>query len=281
METSRTDNSPILVIGSTGKTGRRVAERLTAKGFNVRSGSRNAEIPFDWDHQETWAHALAGTRAAYITYYPDLAFPGASDLIAEFCQVAVEHGVQRLVLLSGRGEPAARASEKSVEDSGAEWTILRCNWFNQNFDESFFLEPVLSGEIAIPAGDAVEPFVDANDIADVAVAALTEQGHHGEVYELSGPRLLSFAHVAAELSAATGRTIRYAPVSPQEYRAILAEAGLPGDFLELFTMILDGRNASVTDGVRRALGREPRDLSDFAREAAATGVWATSRLAGR
>ncbi|WP_051478780.1 NAD(P)H-binding protein [Arthrobacter sp. H5] len=270
------ENLPILVIGATGKTGRRVAEKLTDKGINVRGGSRTADIPFDWDLKETWAPALAGTRAAYITYYPDLAFPGVSELIAEFCEVAKANDVKRLVLLSGRGEEGARASEVSVENSGAEWTVVRCNWFNQNFDESFFLEPVLSGEIAIPAGDAVEPFIDANDIADVAVAALTEDGHHGEVYELSGPRLLSFTDVAAELSDATGRHIKYAPVSPEEYAAVLAEAGLPEDFVELFTMILDGRNASLTDGVQRALGREPKDFGDYAREAAATGVWDTS-----
>lgn len=171
----------MLVIGSTGKTGRRVAAKLTALGVNVRSGSRSADIPFDWNRKGTWAPALAGSRATYITYYPDLAFPGVSGLIAEFCELAVASGVRRLVLLSGRGEEGARASETAVQNSGAEWTVLRCNWFNQNFDESFFLEPVLGGQIAIPAGNAVEPFVDVNDIADAAVAALTGDGHQGGV----------------------------------------------------------------------------------------------------
>ncbi|MEU6239162.1 NAD(P)H-binding protein [Kitasatospora sp. NPDC047058] len=263
----------VLVTGGTGKTGRRVVERLTARGRAVRTGSRTAAVPFDWDDRNTWAPALEGVGAAYLSYYPDLAFPGAVETVGAFARLAAKAGVERLVLLSGRGEEAARAAEDAVREAGTGWTVVRCAWFNQNFDESFFLDPVLGGELALPTGTAAEPFVDADDIADVAVAALTEDGHHGEVYELTGPRLLSFADVAAELSAATGREIRFTPVSIEEYRAVLGAAGLPGDFADLFTMILDGRNAHLADGVRRALGREPRDFTEFARAAAATGVW--------
>lgn len=283
MENNRPDvasnltvNETILVIGGTGKTGRRVAGRLTERGVSVRIGSRSGSPAFDWDDAGTWGPALDGITKAYVTYYPDLAFPGASDLIAEFAAFAVARGVEKLVLLSGRGEDGAVASEEAIRKSGAAWTILRCNWFNQNFNESFFLGPVLDGVISIPAGDAVEPFVDADDIADVAVAALTESGHDSEVYELSGPRLLGFQDVAREIGAATGRSVIYRPVTATEYEAILASEGLPGDFVDLFTLILDGRNASVTDGVQRALGRDPKDFSEFAREAAATGVWAVA-----
>lgn len=180
---------------------------------------------------------------------------------------------KRLCFCPAGGEDGAVASEESVQNSGVAWTIVRCNWFNQNFNESFFLGPVLDGVISLPAGDAVEPFVDAEDIADVAVAALTESGHDGQVYELSGPRLLGFHEVAREISAATGRDIVYSPVSAVEYETVLAKEGLPRDFVDLFTLILDGRNASLTDGVRRALGRDPKDFSHFAREAAATGIW--------
>lgn len=267
-------NSTILVIGGTGKTGRRVAERLTGRGIPVRIGSRTGRPAFDWDEPATWDAALEGIGAAYVTYYPDLAFPGVSDLIAGFSAAALAHGVKKIVLLSGRGEDGALASEESVQNSGVAWTILRCNWFNQNFNESFFLGPVLEGVISIPAGDAVEPFIDADDIADVAVAALTEPGHDGQVYELSGPRLLGFHEVAREISIASGREIIYSPVTAAEYEVILAKEGLPRDFVDLFTLILDGRNASLRDGVQRALGREPRDFSDFAREAAASGIWA-------
>ncbi|PWK64755.1 uncharacterized protein YbjT (DUF2867 family) [Streptomyces sp. CG 926] len=262
-----------LVIGGTGKTGRKVAERLTAQGRRVRVGSRSGEPPFDWNDPTTWLPALAGVDRVYVTYYPDLAFPGASAQVAAFAEVAVAAGARRLVLLSGRGEEAARTSEEGLKASGADWTIVRSSWFNQNFDQSFFLDSVRSGEIVLPTADAVEAFVDTGDIADVVVAALTDDRHIGKTYELSGPRLLSFDDVAAELSKVTGREIAYAPIPMEDYRAVLRENGLPEDFAELFTLILDGRNAHLVNGVEEVLGRPPRDFSDFAREAAATGVW--------
>ncbi|MFD9304263.1 NAD(P)H-binding protein [Streptomyces sp. NPDC060048] len=269
-----TGNGPrTLVIGGTGKTGRRVAEKLTALGRPVRVGSRSAERAFDWNEPESWGPALEGVDRVYVTYYPDLSFPGAVEQIGAFARAAVAAGARRLVLLSGRGEEAAERSEDALKASGADWTVVRSAWFNQNFDESFFLEPVLAGEIALPTADAVEPFIDADDIADVVVAALTDDRHIGRTYELSGPRLLSFADVAAELSKATGREISYVPVSNGAYRAVLRENGLPEDFADLFALILDGRNAQVVGGVEEVLGRKPRDFSDFAREAAARGVW--------
>ncbi|WP_202638327.1 NAD(P)H-binding protein [Bailinhaonella thermotolerans] len=267
----------ILVVGGTGKTGRRVAERLTARGLDTRIGSRSGEPPFDWNDPGTWEAAFRGVTAAYVTYQPDLAFPGAAEAIEAASRVAVASGVRRLVLLSGRGEEDARVSERGVTGSGAEWTVIRAAWFNQNFSESHLLAPVLSGEIALPAGDVPEPFVDADDIADVAVAALTEDGHAGRVYELSGPRLLTFADAAAEIAAASGRAVRYVPVSPDEYTKALIGHGVPAEEAEaltgLFTRVLDGRNAHLSDGVRQALGREPADFADYARRTAATGVW--------
>lgn len=271
--TSPASNGTILVTGGTGKTGRRVAERLMARGVPVRIGSRSGRPAFDWDEPATWEGALKGVSAVYVTYYPDLAFPGVAKLIAEFSGAAVAQGVNKIVLLSGRGEDGALASEESVQKSGVDWTIVRCNWFNQNFTESFFLDPVRQGVISIPAGAAVEPFVDAGDIADVVVTALTEPGHNGQVYELSGPRLLGFADVAREISLASGREVVYTPVTAAEYEIMLAGEGLPREFVDLFTLILDGRNASLTDGVQRALGREPKDFRQFAQEAAASGVW--------
>ncbi|MGW2180545.1 NmrA family NAD(P)-binding protein [Streptomyces sp. NPDC001732] len=268
-----TETKTTLVIGGTGKTGRRVAERLTARGLPVRVGSRNGEPPFDWENPGTWEAALDGVGAVYVTYYPDLAFPGAAEAVGAFSELAVKKGARRLVLLSGRGEEGAVVSENKLKESGADWTVVRANWFNQNFNESFFLEPVLSGELALPTADAVEPFVDADDIADAVTAALTDDRHIGRTYELSGPRLLSFHDVAAELSKATGREITYIPVELDDYRAVLRENGLPVEFADLFGLILDGRNASVVHGVEEALGRKARDFSDFARDAAASGVW--------
>ncbi|MGW7441568.1 NmrA family NAD(P)-binding protein [Streptomyces sp. NPDC054849] len=262
-----------LVIGGTGKTGRKVAEKLAARGCAVRVGSRRGEPAFDWNEPATWLPALEGVDRVYVTYYPDLAFPGAVEQVGAFAEVAVAAGARRLVLLSGRGEEAARLSEDRLKASGADWTVVRASWFNQNFDESFFLESVRAGEIALPTADAVEAFVDTDDIADVVVAVLGDDRHIGRTYELSGPRLLSFADVAAELSKVTGRAIVYVPVSDEDYRAVLRENGLPEDFAELFTLILDGRNAQVVHGVQEVLGRPARDFADFAREAAATGVW--------
>ncbi|MFF3019913.1 NAD(P)H-binding protein [Streptomyces sp. NPDC057939] len=262
-----------LVIGGTGKTGRRVAERLAHRGRPVRIGSRAAEPAFDWHEPATWGPALEGVDRVYVTYYPDLAFPGAAEQIGAFAEQAVAAGAGRLVLLSGRGEEAAEHSEHLLKASGGDWTVVRASWFNQNFDESFFLDPVRHGEIALPTADAVEPFVDADDIADVVVAALTDDRHIGKTYELSGPRLLTFSDIAAELSKVTGREIAYVPVSDADYRAVLRDQGLPEDFADLFALILDGRNAHLVHGVEEVLGRRPKDFADYAREAAATGVW--------
>jgi uncharacterized protein YbjT (DUF2867 family) len=266
-----------LVLGGTGKTGRRVAERLGALGVPVRIGSRSGEPPFDWEKSETWAPTLEGMSSAYISYYPDLAVPGAVDVVGSLADLAVKEGVSRLVLLAGRGEEEAERAEQAVSDSGADLTIVRATWFMQNFSEDYIVEYILAGEIPLPAGDTPEPFVDADDIADVAVAALTDDKHIGELYELTGPRLLTFADTADEISKATARDIQYVPVSIKEFAAAAYEQHVPTEVVELlsylFAEVLDGRNAHVTDGVQRALGREPRDFSDYAREAAASGVW--------
>jgi uncharacterized protein YbjT (DUF2867 family) len=268
---------PILVVGGTGKTGRRVAERLTARGMPIRIGSQRSEPPFDWENQSTWAPALHGVGSAYITYFPDLAIPGAVEAVGSLTELALEHGVRRLVLLSGRGEEEAQRAERVVQDSGADVTIVRCAWFMQNFSESYMLEPIQAGELVLPADDQkLEPFVDADDIADVVVAALTDDRHIGELYELTSPRLWTFSEAIAEIAAATGREIRYVPVSAEEYEAVMAQDDVPVEFRSflnyLFGEVL-GRNAFVTDGVQRALGREPRDFRDFVRDTAATGVW--------
>ena len=280
MRAHAAEQKPILVLGGTGKTGRRVAARLAARGLPVRIGSRSAQPPFDWSNPATWAPALDGVGAAYIAYYPDVAAPGGVEAVSSFANVAVANGVRRLVLLSGRGEPEAEEAEAAVRASGADLTILRATWFAQNFSEGFMLEQVQQGVIALPGGDTPEPFVDLDDVADVAVAALTEDGHVGRLYELTGPRLLTFAEVADELAQVTGREMRYVPISVEEYATAATQQGLPGDVVDLlrylFGVVLDGRNARVGDGVQRALGRAPRDFREYARTAAATGVWAAA-----
>jgi uncharacterized protein YbjT (DUF2867 family) len=272
-------DQPILVIGATGKTGHRVASRLEALGLRVRRGSRRSATPFDWEAPETWAPALRGARAAYVTYFPDLAFPGAVEQLESLCETARDADVGHLVLLSGRGEHHARLGEEVVRNSGVDFTIVRAAWFAQNFSEGYLRDPVLAGVLPMPGGDVAEPIIDIDDIADVAVAALTEDGHKGELYEVTGPRLMTFADMAGELSRATGREIRHIPIRFEEFHANIAQAG--GDFVgDVFTAIaretLDGRNAHTTDGVMRALGRGPRDFADFARAAARSGAWTSA-----
>ncbi|MCH8066642.1 MAG: NmrA family NAD(P)-binding protein [Chloroflexi bacterium] len=266
-----------LIVGGTGKTGRRVAQRLTARGLPVRIGSRSGEPPFDWEDATTWAPAVRGVESAYVTYYPDLGFAGAAEKVRSFARTAVENGVHRLVLLSGRNEAGALLGEQAVQESGAEWTLVRASMFAQNFSEYFLLEGVLAGEVALPAGDVKEPFIDIDDLADVVVAALTGPGHTDRLYEVTGPRLLTFAEAVAEISQATGREIRYVPVSPEDYLSGMIAGGVPADFAkdltDLFSEVLDGRSSYLSDGVKRALGREPKDFSDFAQETAASAVW--------
>jgi uncharacterized protein YbjT (DUF2867 family) len=277
MSISHFDEAPILVLGAHGKTGRRVSERLRALERNVRAVSRSTQPRFDWNERATWRAALEGVRSVYVTYQPDLAVPGALQTVSAFFDEAVSAGATRIVLLSGRGEDEAQQAEQALMQSGARWTILRCSWFMQNFSESFLLEPVLDGTLALPVGRVAEPFVDADDIADVAVAALTQPGHEQQLYELTGPRALSFADAAARIAHETGREIRLEPISPEAFRAGLLAAGVPPPetdlVLYLFTTVLDGRNEKTADGVRRALNREPRAFEDYARRCAADGVW--------
>ncbi len=266
-----------LVLAATGKTGRRVADHLEARGHAVRRGSRNATIPFDWHDPATWNAALQGVSAVYLVYTPDLAVPSAPAAITEFTQRARQAGVRKIVLLSGRGEPEAQRCEQIVASSGIPFTVVRAAWFNQNFDEGHFLPMVLAGTIALPADAVAEPFIDADDIADVAVAALTESGHDGAIYEVTGPRLMTFRELAEALADAIDRPISFVPITHDQFAEGLSQQQLPEEMSwllsYLMTEVLDGRNAHVADGVQRALGRAPRDFRDYARQTAASGVW--------
>lgn len=292
--TNPSETTPILVIGGTGKTGRRVASRLRDMGEAVRIGSRSSTpasdgaasdwATFDWHNPSGWAEAIAGTKAIYITYQPDLAVPGAVDAIKLLARTALEVGTRRLVLLSGRGEPEAQAAEAALKDSGADWTVVRAAWFAQNFSESFLLDAVLSGEVALPIDPNVrEPFIDADDIADVVTAALTDRRHIGQLYEVTGPRLLTVAEMVREIARATGRPIRFRAIPAEDYAEGLSAAGVPEDMaqmvLYLFGTIMDGRNENLADGVQRALGQEPRDVSAYADATAQSGVWSVREAA--
>ena len=277
MTQTKNTEKKILVLGGTGKTGSRIITRLTQLGLPVRLGSRTAEIPFNWEDSSNWNQVLENVKAIYITFQPDLAIPGAAACIELFTRMAVENGVERLVLLSGRGEEEAQHCEQIVQRAGIDWTILRSSWFFQNFSESYLLEDVLSGQVILPVGNIGEPFIDTEDIADVAVAALTGEGHQGQVYELTGPQLLTFKEVISGIAKGTGKEIQYKQVSPDEYTSILIANQVPQAYIDLlsylFTQVMDGRNASLGDGVQRAIHRDPANFSAFVDNTLKTGIW--------
>lgn len=278
MTASKSSEALTLVIGGNGKTGSRVARRLEAKGVPVRIGSRSGEPPFDWHDATTWPGALSGVQRVYISYAPDVAMPGAAQQIADLASLAAANDVQRIVMLSGRNEEEAFVAERGVRRSGVDFTIVRSSWFAQNFSEGALLGPVLSGTVALPAADVPEPFVDIDDIAEVATAALTEDGHAGRTYEITGARLWTFSAATHAIAEASGRPVRFQPVSPEQYEGALREHVPPAIaalLSSLFARILDGRNSHLTDGVQQALGRPARDFGDFVRRAAASGAWSS------
>ncbi|URN09350.1 NAD(P)H-binding protein [Actinomadura madurae] len=274
----------ILVTGATGKSGRRVVNQLRAKGLPVRAAARNGEHPFDWTDRGTWDAALEGVRAAYIVQLD------GTEFVRPFVERAARHGVRRIVLASGRGIDRSDYvkddsgvlegmldSEAAVRDSGLEWTISRPGWFAQNFSEGFFADAVRAGELRLPAGDGAAAFVDAEDIAAVVVAALTEDRHAGQIYELSGPGAVTLTEAVATISDAAGREVRYVPLAVQDYVAELVRQGWPRadaeGFADVIEPLREGKDEYVSDGVQHALGRPPRTFAEFAKSTAAADGW--------
>ena len=275
-------DSPILIVGKTAKTGLRVEQRLQALGYNTRGVARSTAPAFDWEDPSTWRSAMAGTESAYITFYPDLAIPAAERAISDFIALAKESGLRHLVLLSGRGERGAERAETILTNSGLDWNVVRASWFMQNFSEGFMIEGILNGELMLPAGDTAEPFIDIDDIADVAVAALTRPELRNRLFEVSGPRAMTFAQCAEEITQAVGYPVKFTPIGIEEFLHALRSQGLPEDLLwlmnELFTVVFDGRNSKPATGVEEALGRPATDFSEYLRKVMATGAWNRSGL---
>ena len=268
----------ILVIGGTGKTGRRVVKKLTEQNHSVRIGTRSNDPAFDWDDPSTYAEALKGMDRAYIVYYPDLAVPGAKKAITKLTDEAIKAGLEKVVLLSGKGETEAEACEEIVANSGLNYTLVRASWFNQNFSESFLLEPILAGHVALPMPDAEIPFVDANDIADVVATVLIDDSFNGQTITVTGPRKMTFREVVDTIAQGTGRTIQFEPITIEEYSEAMKEAGLPESYVWLFSYLFrevlgNPENQEVSPDVEHVLGRQAIDFQEFVKRTAGTGVW--------
>jgi len=268
----------ILVIGGTGKTGRKVAQGLESAGQSVRLGTRSGIPSFDWNDPTTWPAALEHMEKVYISYYPDLAVPGALEAIEGLSQEARNAGVKKAVLLSGKGEKEAERCEKVIAKSGMDFTLIRASWFNQNFSESFLLDPILAGVVSLPMSHVRIPFADTTDIAEVAVKALLDDGTNGRTYEITGPRALTFEEVVSEIAEETGRQIHFQPISLDQYSSLMKSSGVPSDYIWLFDYLFrevlgNEKNQVVTDDVERLLGRKATDFSTYVQRTAPTGVW--------
>lgn len=268
----------ILVIGGTGKTGSRVVERLNQEGHHVKVGGRKSQPAFDWDDQSTYAPALRGMDRAYIVYYPDLAVPGAKRAIEALTEAALKEGLEKVVLLSGKGETEAEACEAIVANSGLNYTLVRASWFNQNFSEGAFLDFVLAGQVALPMPEAEIPFVDADDIADVVAKVLVDDSYNGETITVTGPRKLTFANLVDYMAKGIGKEIQYIPISIEQFAEGMKAAGLPDSYVWLFSYLFkevlgNPENQDISDDVKRVLGREATDFTAYVDKTVATGVW--------
>ncbi len=268
----------ILVIGGTGKTGRRVVENLTQKGHTVRVGSRKNTPAFDWEDPSTFSQALKGMDKAYIVYYPDLAVPGSKEAITALTEAALKAGLDKVVLLSGKGETEAEACEEIVANSGLNYTLVRASWFNQNFSEGAFLEFVMDGSVALPMPDAEIPFVDVDDIADVVSEVLLNDRYNGQTITVTGPEKLRFRELVEKMADGVGRDIRYIPISIEEFKQGMKAAGLPDSYVWLFGYLFqevlgNPDNQEVSSDIEKVLGRKAISFDDYVTKTVDSGVW--------
>lgn len=271
-------NKEILVLGATGKTGRKVVKDLEQIGYPVRKGSRSENLSFDWHNPENWPEILQGIHSMYVTYQPDLAVPGASDAIRHLMDLAIKKNVKKVVILSGKGEVEAQKCEQIVVDSGLDYTLVRASWFMQNFSESFLLDPIIAGEIALPQATAKVPYVHTSDIAEVVVQSLIDDSHNGKTYELTGPQAMTFSEVIAKIASATSRDLQFIPISLQEYAQGMKAAGIPDDYAwlinYLFREVLGSKGSDlISTDIEKVLGKDPRSFDQYIEETLMQGVW--------
>ena len=267
------------IIGAPGKTGARVMKKLSEQGLSPRPLSRSSSIQFDWDDKSGWPNALDGLDQLYVSYFPDLAVPRATSDICQLVELAKEQNIKKIVLLSGRGEDGAQRAEQILQNSNIEWNIIRASWFMQNFSESFMLEGIQAGELVLPTPKSKEPFIDVEDIADIAVEVLKREDLNNQLFEVTGPELLSFRECIAAINDLVLEHRGFNTVDLAGYLKQAASNGLEPDFAwlinELFSNVLDGRNAYTTDTVERILGRPARCFRDYLNVTVRSGVWGT------
>ncbi len=270
-------NKTTLIIGKNGKTGRRVDNLMQNAGHITQAVSRSTTLSFDWLKPEGWPKAMAGCDSAYVCFQPDLAVPFAKAAITEFIKQAKLAGIQHIVLLSGRGEEGAQQAEQIVVSSGLKWNVVRASWFAQNFSEGFLIDGILNNQVALPAGDIPEPFIDTDDIADVVFACLTKPELANQLFEVTGPEVLTFRDCVEIIADVSQRPIEFTPISAEQFLQSLKQQNMPEEVLwlmnELFTVVMDGRNSQVINGVEKALGRPATSFREYALKTAASGVW--------
>lgn len=268
--------SPILLIGGTGKVGRRLESALRRRGHRVRIASRRAgDVEFDWAEPETYDRAVAGVEAMFIIG------PGSatdwSPLLRDLLARAAEAGVHRAVLLSARGVEfhpggAVDRAEHALREGPVPWVILRPSHFAQNFTEAMFV-PV-DGMVRAPVGDGAEPFVDVEDVAEVAASLLTDPSFEHEVVEISGPEAVDFSSAVSHLGEAAGRRFAFVDEPPDQHVERLRAAGTPEGYIAwrmaMLGGIRSGDDAYLSDGVRRVLGRPAISFPEWATREAGT-----------
>jgi uncharacterized protein YbjT (DUF2867 family) len=268
--------STFLIIGGTGKVGSRVTQYLTTAGHVARVASRTGgDVRFDWRDADSYRPAVEGADGIFIVG------PGSatdwSPSLTRLLEVAAAAGVRRVVLLSARGveflpDGAVARAERAVQDGSIPWTILRPSHFAQNFTEAMFV-PV-DGAVIAPVGDGAEPFVDVDDIAQVASTVFGSDDWRNEIIDISGPSALGFVDAVAVLAEHTGRPTRFEDESAEDHIARLRSANTPEGYIEwrmaMLGGIRSGADAYVSDGVERVLGRPATSFPEWAaREALA------------
>jgi uncharacterized protein YbjT (DUF2867 family) len=274
---NNTANRHVLVLAATGKTGSRVASKLSEQGVSVRTAARGgADINFDWNNPATFDGALQGVTGVYLVS-PVMRVDFAG-VVSDFLDQAEQAGVQNVTYLSAYGmehapaEVALRAVELDLESRRSfTHSILRPAWFMQNFSETF-LKPV-DDEIVVPSGTGAEAFVSAQDIASVAAATLAEpERHAGRAYAPTGPEALTLDEAARIISAAAGRTIVYRDTDRNEWVGAMVRSGVPAEYGEVLHTLTEtlasGRGSQPNGDVLAATGAAPVSFADFAAETA-------------